>query len=726
MKDHVNTVPEGDLPAGSLGRRAFLQGATAGLILPFAFGLTNRAAQAAAATPTMIGAYIRIAPDNTVTVVIGSTEMGQGIMTGLAQLVAEELQLNWAQVRGEHAPASALWPNPYGNPIFGAQLTGGSTSMMGWYMPMRTAGAIVRDTLLAAAATKYGGVWSLGQGGTVTDGAVSHRFAELLDVAATITPPSTATIGTTTRFIGKTMKRLDVPAKVNGSAVFGMDVKVPGMLFGAVVHCPTLGGTVRTMPAKPANATLVNLTNAVGVVAAYTWTAMNVARSIQSRIVWNLPADTSSTDSAQLDALGQSLLTSTTATPFIGEQAGNPDPNSATTHIDATYSLPFLIHAAMEVMNCTASVTADACEIWAPTQGQQFVAPTVQALTGLTPDKVTVHTTFLGGGFGRKIETDYIGQAVLMSQAVGRPVKLIWSREQDFTRDMYRPKALIRVQAGANAEKAMTHLVYRNVSASINLQRGYTDSQNPEDTGALAGAIGMAYNIPNRRIEFLALAPCDVPLGYWRSVGESYNTFAVESAIDELALAAGLDPLAFRKTTMGGPNADPRAIGVMNAVQTLSGWGSALPAGRARGVAFLKGFGSYIAVVAEVSKSRAGEIQVNRFYAAIDCGTVVNPGQVTYQMQGGLLHGLSAAMWHQQTFVHGKAQVSNFNRYPIIRMGQVPDIQVKLVASTAAPGGVGETGVPCVAPAIANAWARLTGVRLRSLPFYPGRTMGDA
>lgn len=711
--------------AQGMNRRGFLKTAGAGLILPMVFGVTNRAAQAAAAAPVMLGAYVQISPQNTVKVVIGSTEMGQGIMTGLAQLVAEELQVNWGQVSAEHAPASALWPNPYGNPIFGAQVTGGSTSMMGWYMPMRTAGAVVRDTLLAAAAQKYGGAWSLGQGGTVTNGAVSHKFSDLLDVAAGITPPATATIGTTTKFIGKTMKRLDIPAKVNGSAVFGMDVKVPGMMFGAIVHCPTFGGTVRTMPANPANATLVNLTNAVGVVSTDTWTAMNAARNIAGKIGWTLPADTSATDSAKLDTLAKSLATSTTVTPFIGEQAGTPNVNGAPNHIDATYSLPFLIHAAMEVMNCTASVTADACEIWAPTQGQQFIAPTVSALTGLGIDKITVHTTFLGGGFGRKIETDYVSQAVLMSKAVGKPVKLIWSREQDFAHDMYRPKAVIRVQIGSNAQNKVTQLVYRNVSASINLQRGYTNTQNPEDTGALAGAVGMPYIIANKRIEFVALAPCDIPLGYWRSVGESYNTFAVESAMDELAIKAGVDPLEFRLTALKGTGSDPRATGVLNAVKTLSGWATAPAAGRARGVAFLKGFGSYIALVAEVSKNAAGEMKVNKFSVAIDCGTVVNPGQVTFQMQGGLLHGMSAAMWHQQTFVGGKAQVTNFNRYPVVKMGNMPEIAVKIVSSTAAPGGVGETGVPCVAPALANAWAKLTGTRLRTLPFYPGRTMGD-
>lgn len=722
--DQTATEAAGSEAQAGLGRRAFLKAAGAGLVLPMAFGFTSRAAQAAAAAPMMIGAYVEISPDNTVKVVIGSTEMGQGIMTGLAQLVAEELQLNWTQVSAEHADASALWPNPYGNPIFGAQVTGGSTSMMGWYLPMRTGAAIVRDTLLMAAAQKFGGTWTLGQGGKVTDGTSTHKFSALLDVAATITPPTTATLGTTKKFIGKTMQRLDIPAKVDGSAVFGMDVKVPGMLFATVVQPPAFGGTVQKMPGSVANATLVNLTTAVGVVASDTWTAMRAARGLN--VTWTLPADRSSQDSTALDALATTLTTSTSVTPFVGESAGTPNPGKAPTHVDQTYSLPFLVHAAMEVMNCTANVTADSCEIWAPTQGQQFAIPTAMALTGLSADKIKVHTTFLGGGFGRKIEMDYVSQAIQLSIAMKKPVKLIWTRENDFQHDMYRPKAMIRVQIGANSNGKLNQLIYRNVSASISLQRGYVNAQNPEDTGALAGTIGMPYQIANKRIEFVPLDPCTVPLGYWRSVGEGYNTFAMESAIDELAIALGKDPLQFRLDSMKGSGSDQRAIGVLNAVRTLSNWDTAPAAGRARGVAFLKGFGSYIALVAEVSKAGlTGDMTVQKFSVAIDCGTVVNPGQVEFQMQGGILHGLSAALYHEQTFVNGKAQISNFNRYPVIKLNQAPDIAVKIVKSDAAPGGVGETGVPCVAPALANAWAKLTGTRVRKLPFYPGRSMGD-
>ena len=374
----------------------------------------------------------------------------------------------------------------------------------------------------------------------------------------------------------------------------------------------------------------------------------------------------------------------------------------------------------MEVLNCTASVTSTSCEIWAPTQGQALNIFTASAITGLPPTAITVHTTFLGGGLGRKFDQDFIGEAVKISKAVGKPVKLTWSRKQDFQNDMYRPCAAIRVQAGLDADKSLSAMLYRNVSPSINIQRNTKPGNNPEDTGAVAGATDMPYAIPNRRIEFVP-NPADIPLGYWRSVGESYNTFAVESAMDELALAAGKDPMAWRRSLLAG---NSRALGVLDAVDALSGWSvSAAPAGSARGLAFLKGFGSYIALVAQISLS-SGKIKVGKMFCAIDCGVAVNPDQIEAQVQGGIVHGLSATLWGQVLFNAGVPNVSNFNNYRVLKLNEMPAVSVAIVPSTEAPGGVGETGVPCVAPAIANAYARLTGQRVRTLPFYPGATMG--
>lgn len=709
-------------PAHGPSRRDILKGAAASVILPFAVSFAPRRAEAA--TPVQIGAFIRIDETNTVTLSIGSTEMGQGIMTGLAQLVAEQLQINWSQMRAEHAIGGSGAGNPYANPLFHAQITGGSTSMMGWYNPMRTAAATVRDMLIQAAAqqTNTAG-WKLGTGGTVTNGTTTLTFAAVAATAASDAGLPPPVVATTTKFVGQRMQRLDIPAKVNGSAVFGMDVQVPGMVFASVAHCPTIGGTVGTMPAKPSRPGVlgvINLGNAVAVIATNTWTAIKGASDIERKVSWVLPADTSRMDSATLGATAQSLLTSASGeSVFVAELSGTPTLAGATKTLDQTYSLPFLAHACMEVMNCTASVTADKCEIWAPTQGQEFIIPAAAAACGLTNDKVVLHTTYLGGGFGRKIEADYVLQAVECSKQLGVPVKLIWSREQDFQNDRFRPSALIRVQAGLDASNNITSVTYRNVSPSIKLQRGPSSVSNPEDTGAVAGAKGLPYSIGARQIEHVAL-PTDIPLGYWRSVGESYNTFAVESAMDELAKLAAINPLNFRRDRL----TDPRAKGVLSAVETLSSWKNAPPSGYQRGVAFLKGFGSYIAMVAEVGKASTGTIKVSKIYVAVDCGVVVNPDQVEAQMQGGIAHGLAAAMWHQATFVAGVPKVRNFNNYPYLKLQTMPTVSIKLVTSTAAPGGVGETAVPVVAPAVANAWAKLTNTRLRSLPFYPGTTMG--
>jgi isoquinoline 1-oxidoreductase beta subunit len=721
----------------SVSRRAIIGGAVAtAVVVPFAVSFSGgptpsgTASTAGVATPppaTQLGAYLKIDTTNNVTVCIGSTEMGQGIMTGMGQLVAEELVLNWSQVRVEHALASAASPNPYANPLFHMQITGGSTSTRGWYLPMRQAAAIAGQWLIAAANTLTpGGGWTLAAGGKVTNGSKTYLFSDLVGTAATLAPPTSASLATTTNVIGKRMPRTDIPAKVDGSAVFGIDVQVPGMVFASVVHCPTLGGTVASMPASASGAVaLVNLGNAVGVVASDTWTAMNIANSLASKVKWTLPQSTASRDSASILATAQSLLTSTTATTHVYETAGG-DPAAALAtakaKIDATYTLPYLAHGCMEVLNCTAVVTPTSCEVWAPTQGQQFCIPTAQAITGLPASAITVHTTFLGGGLGRKIEQDYVSQAITMAKAVGKPVKLTWSRKQDFQNDKYRPCASIRVQAGVDANNAITGLLYRNVSPSINIQRNTTPGNNPEDTGAVAGALGLPYVIANKRIEYVP-NPADIPLGYWRSVGESYNTFAVESAIDELALAAGQDPMAFRKALVP---AGSRPWGVLDAVDKLSGWStSAPPTGSARGLAFLSGFGSFIAIVAQISLNSTGQIKVGKMFCAIDCGLTINPDSIEAQMQGGVAHGLSAALWGQVTFASGVPNVVNFSNYRVLRIGEMPPVSVAIVPSTADPGGVGETGVPCVAPAIANAYAKLSGNRVRTLPFYPGATMGD-
>ena len=746
----------------STDRRGFVTGATAAvattaLVVPLvtqsgstpttATTLMSNGMQPAAGSP--LGAYLKIDTNNVVTVVIGPTEMGQGIMSGLAQLVAAELMLDWTKVEAEHSVTTASNVAAMGNPLFGAQVTGGSTSMRGWYLPMRQAAAQARYLLLQAAGQLFGGTWALASGGRVLQGSIYHNFGELVAKAATIltnlgNSVPTQPLQDTGAVIGTKLPRLDIPAKTNGSALYGMDIVLPNMVYASTVHCPTLTGTVKTLTTS---STVINLGTAVGAVASSTWAAFSAAQNAASKATWNLPTNTALLDSTAIFAAGAALLTSTSVTPQIPETAGDAPGAlvTATKKIDATYTLPFLAHGYMEVINCTVnpiytSGVLTAMELWAPTQAQGFVLPTVAGLTGLATSAIKIHTPYIGGGFGRKIEQDYITEAVKIALSVKKPVKLTWSRPQDFSNDKYRPCAQIRVQAGVDGAGKLASLLYRNVSPSINQQR---NANNPEDTGAVAGAIGLPYAIPNRQIQFVP-NPCAIPLGYWRSVGESYNTFAVESAMDELALLAGQDPMAFRLAHLAG---DARSTGVLNAVKTLSNWGN--PAkGSAQGVAFLSGFGSYIAVVAEVSSqsSSSGSSgsasnnavksttttttassgpRVTKLFVAIDCGTVVNPDSVQAQLQGGLIHGMSAALWHQVLFAAGVPSVKNFNTYRVARMSDIPAISTTIVYSTAAPGGVGETGVPCVAPAIANAFAKLTGTRLRTLPFFPGSGMSD-
>lgn len=711
-----------------LDRRSFLAGAAAALLVPVTLTVAPRGA---AAATTGVGAFIRIDGSNVVTLVTGQTEMGQGIGSGLAQIMAEELLLDWTQVRFEHAP---VLPATYGLPGWGVQLTGGSTSTMMWYTPLRTASAKAAWRLRAAAAAMNPGTdiaqWYLATGGYVALGSAdltkatkSYRFA---DVLGSLPPTAPDSVPFAPRnIVGKPVTRLDLAAKVDGSAVFGMDVVLPGMVFASVIHCPTITGTVKSAPTSATGAlAVINLGDSVGVVAKNTWSAMSIAQSLQSKITWNLPADLTLLDSTRLATAAQALQDADVpANLKLYQNDGTPDGKVG--QLDVTYKTPFLAHACMEVMNATVSVTktngvASFVELWLPTQGQSFVPATVRSVAGLsslTDAQIKVNSMFCGGGFGRKIEMDYVLQAVKIAAAIGKPVKLTWSRPQDFKNDKYRPCASMRVRLGGdvNGIKAM---IYRNVSASINFQHG----ANPEDTGAVAGAAGLPYAIGERRVEFARL-PTNIPLGYWRSVGESYNTFAVESAIDELALKLGQDPIDYRLRMLSN---DQRATTLLQTLKASSGY-TAMKPGQ-RGVAFLKGFNSYVALAVEIALDTAGKIKVTKAQYVIDCGLVVNPNAVEAQMQGGLAHGIYSALYNRITFVNGVPQVQNFSNYRVLRGRDMPKVSVTILEgdpNNPRPGGVGEAGVPCVAPAIANAYHRLTGSRERELPFHPGATMSE-
>lgn len=707
-----------------LDRRNFLRSGAAGLVVCFTIGAVSQKSRAGSGD--QLGAYIQIAPDtknaaaNVITILIGPSEMGQGIASGLAQLVAEELMVPWSQVRTEAAPAGAA----YANPLFQSQLTGGSTSMRGWFTPMRQAAAVAREMLITAGAAALQQPRSvcIAKDGAVWAGSLSVPYNQIAAAAAALTAPNPATVPLVSSFkiIGQRLVRTDISAKVNGSAVYGIDVRLPGMLYAAVQHCPTIGGTVASMPAKPNGAVaLVNLGNAVGVVATDTWQAMRIADSL--RVSWSIPASSSFIDTTAALSTARSLLAA--GAPNIMQEFSTSGSTAddalakAARKIDVTYQLPYVAHACMEVLNCTAQVSPGSCEIWAPTQGQGWCVETAKSLLGLTAKQVTVHTTLLGGGLGRKIEQDFITQAILIAKAVGQPVKLTWARKQDFKNDKYRPSALIRVQAGLDSGGNFASLIYRNVSPSITVQRGWGPPS--ADSGAVEGATNLPYSIGSGRVEFIA-DPAAIPVGWWRSVGNSYNVFAIESAIDELARTAGYDPLAFRQKLLAN---DARGSAILKAI---AAWGTqnTMPSGRARGVAFTYAFGSYIGLLVEISLDSTSAIKVNRVFCAVDCGTAVNPDSVEAQMQSGIAHGLSSALWGQVTFIQGSANISNFNNYRMVRLSDMPSVTVQIINSGGPIGGIGETGVPCVAPALANAYARLTGTRVRTLPFYPGATMG--
>jgi isoquinoline 1-oxidoreductase beta subunit len=747
---------EGNLPAlladRRIDRRGFLTFAAKGLTVAFVMPVVGRVAAVqaqAAAGPTndaLADAYITIGTDGSITLSFGGAEMGQGSMSGLAQILAEELMVERNQIKVLQTLV---------DPVV-SYFTGGSSAVAGRYTRLRTAGAAARELLIAAA------MQSAGDGDrnhfTAKSAVVTHLpsgrtwpYSALADVAGGLTAPADLRLTDPANFrlIGKPVPRVDIPAKVDGSAKYGIDIWFPDMVFAAIKHCPTIGGTLALTPAVPAGAIAVvpckatesrgavkaNTVNAVAVVASNTWLAMRLANSLP--VSWTLPTTTGGVDSAQILTQAQSLLANGPAlvaepapptgyTPASYAPVIEPQMKSAlgTPTRSATYTLPYLAHATMEVLNCTVKIaysgaTPQSCEIWAPTQGAMMVASNAAALTGLPAAKITVHTTFLGGGLGRKFEQDYICQAIQVAMAVKRPVKLMWAREEDFAHDQYRPFALVNVKARLDAGR-IAAWSYRNVSQAILGQRGWLPP-GAVDSQAVEGATRLPYDFGTRLVEWVPL-PVGIPVGFWRSVGSSINAFAVESMMDELATAAGIDPFTFRYNHLSN---DPRFHAVLWAADLMSSsWRTSLPAGHAWGVAIAESFGTVVCEVVEISQPAAGSLRVHRVNCVLDCGTVINPDSVEAQMQGGILHALNATLWGQTTFTTGKANQKNFNRYRVMRLGEMPQVTVQIIASGNPPSGVGEPGVPPLAPALANAYARLTGNRIRALPFFPNATMG--
>ena len=683
--------------------------------------------------PNPFDAWIHVNPDGHISLVVAKSEMGQGIKTGLAMILAEEAEVDLNSVSVVQAETR---PDIY--PHLG---TGGSGSTMESFMPLRRAGATVRELMIAAAAER----WKVPSAECVAKkGSVLHAkssrqagYGELVTVAARLPrpDPQKVLLKSPAKFevIGHATPRVDIPSKVNGSAQFGLDVRVPDMLFAMVARCPTFGGKTASFDAAKAKAIAgvrdVFEIPALGadkftaggvvVVADSTWSAMKGRDALQ--ITWDRGAAVSESSDGMREALR-------TAAAKPGKQVRNDgDVETAlrlpgAKYVEALYEMPLLAHATMEPMNITVHVRGADAEVWAPTQSPDWVQGTVAQVLGIEPPKVVVHTTYMGGGFGRRYMADFPAEAAQIAKVVGKPVQLVWTREDDMTHDFYRPATCHRMQGAIGNNGRPVAWFHTLASTSI---RGYWDPKADPSNQEVGGAEQMPYAIPNVRLEFNGVTSA-VPRAWWRSVENSFNGFVVESFIDELAAAAEKDPVQFRKELLVKPanwkpknedDVDPaRLRGVLELAAEKSGWGKPMPKGRGRGIAAFCSFGSYFAEVAEVTVSGT-DFKIDRMVAAVDCGQIVNPESVHSQTEGAIIYGLSAALKNEITIKNGAVEQTNFDGYDPIRISEAPPIEVHLIDSREDPGGMGEPGLPPAAPAVANAIFAATGQRLRRMPF---------
>ncbi len=656
-------------------------------------------------------AFVQIASDGGVTLTIHKSEMGQGVHTSLATILAEELDIDPAAVVVEMAPEHPDYR-------FGRGMgTGGSTSVRFSWEPLALAGATARAMLMQAAAQQ----WGVAPGDCRTDnghviGPDGSRFAygELATAAAELPPPQDARPRSpeTYRYIGQPLARVDTPAKVDGSAVFGIDVQLPGLLTAVVIRPPAFGATVKSVDdtaalAMPGVKKVAAISGGVGVVATGYWEARQAAAKLV--IEWE-PGPHAGNDDAAIAA----LLDGEAEVPgAVSREQGDALAELADTSdsIEAVYRLPFLAHATLEPMNCTAHVQPNRCDIWVPTQGQTRARNTAAQVAGMSPSQVQVTTTYLGGGFGRRFEVDFVIDAVELSRAAGAPVKVIWSREEDMRNDFYRPASWHRLRARVVGGKPVAwhhHLV----GPSIMWRLAPGAIKDGVDRTLVEGARNLPYGIPNILVDSVLVLP-HVPVGYWRSVGSSHNGFVVESFIDELAHAAGTDPVAFRRSLLAD---HPRHRGVLERAAAEANWGKPLPQGRYHGIAVHESYGSYVAQVAEVSVTEDNQPRVHRVTCVIDCGRIVNPDTIAAQMESGIVYGLTAALMGEINIEAGGVRQSNFHDYPLLRFDDMPQVSVHIIDSDAAPGGVGEPATPPIAAAVCNAIFAATGKRIRALP----------
>ena len=708
-------------PYARPSRRALLKGGLAvgtGLVIGFRLPLLDRLlADAQGSGVFAPNQWLRIDRDGVVTIINSVPEMGQGSMTTMPMIVADELDADWDRVRIESAPTD---PTLYANPVTRQQSYGGSRGVRDHLEPLRKAGAAARQMLREAAAKEWGVPVDevTTEPGVAVHVATGRRllYGQLVDKAQALPVPQNPPLKTKDqfRYIGKARARVDVPQKVNGQAVYGIDVKVPGMLVGSIEKCPVVaGGKVKSFDATAAKAIpgvkhVVQVTSGVAVVADNFWTALQGRKAL--KVEW---------DEGPLGQLTSAAIAKEHET--AGGQPGLVARNDGDTTaalaagaktFETAYQVPYLEHACMEPMNATAHVTADACTVWVPTQNPGGSREVAARLTGLPVDRVTVNTTFLGGGFGRRGQTDYVVDAVEVAKAIGGgPVKVLWTREDDLTHGFYRPNTHNVFRGAIDASGKPTAWFTRAVGAGLLRQRGGVPAGQVDNT-SMAGLRDQPYDIPNVRIEWVD-KDVGVPIGFWRSVGSSQNAFIVETFIDELAHLAGQDPYEYRRALLGK---SPRHKAVLELAATRAGWGAPLPAGQGRGIAVCFSYASYSAHVAEVSVAEDGAVRVNRLVCAIDCGIAVNPDQVKAQMEGGAVYAMTATLYGQITLDAGRVQQTNFHTYPMMRIAETPLTEVHILESGQPPGGLGEPGVPTVAPAICNAIFAATGKRIRRLP----------
>lgn len=707
--------------AAGLSRRALLKDASAGGFL-LAFHLPTFASDGPSRTDDEVhgqfapNAFIRIDRRGTTTLVMPQVEMGQGVYTSIAMLLAEELDADFSRVVLEHAPPDNKL---YANPILGIQITGNSCSVRAFWRPLRSAGAAARATLVRAAAAR----WSTSaaecttSNGVVTHAATGRRlgYGELVEAAASMPPAMNVVLKDPAQFrlIGQPVKRLDTPDKVDGKTVYGIDVMLPGMKFATVVQSPVLGGRVRHVDdgaalRVPGVRKVIVLDDMVAVVGDYWWAAKTGLDALE--IEWD-DGPNGQTSSRQM---WEELRLASTMDGIVAKTVGDVRKGlSAGERIEAAYELPLLAHAPMEPVNCTVHLQAGECRIWLGTQVMGQVHQGVVDLLRMPPEKVVVRNHLLGGGFGRRLEVDMALVAVRVAQQLAdTPVKVVWTREEDVRHDIFRP--MYRdVVAATLSNGRIDSFKYKICGSAVIARRLPSQYKNGIDRDAVDSAVDMPYDIPNFQVEYVRSEPKAVRTGFWRGVGANNNVFAIECFVDELATKAGVDPVAFRRGMLGKT---PRLRAALDLVAARSGWGGPLAKRVGRGVCVQPSFGSFIATVVEAEVDEQGEVDVRRVNTVVDTGIAVHPDQVVAQLQGGLIFGLTAALYGEITVTNGRIAQSNFHDYRMMRIDQTPKIDVHVVKSGEAPGGIGETGTTASAPALRNAIFAATGVALRSMP----------